>query len=116
MSVRAALETLYTDTCTIFGYENQTSGSKTKSVEVAIYENQPCRISFSAVKKSDQSATVGYPEQEIKLFLSPDLDIAEGSRIIVVRNGKTTAYKHSGTAAIYATHQEIVLEIERKYT
>ena len=116
MSVRAALETLYTDVCTVYGYENQTSGAKTRSVEVAVYENQPCRISFSTVKQSEQTETVASPEQVIKLFLSPDLDIAEGSRIVVSRNGKTTAYKHSGTAAFYPTHQEIVLELERKYT
>ncbi|TQX27951.1 hypothetical protein D1N55_18600, partial [Clostridioides difficile] len=46
-------------------------------------------------------------EQTIKLFISPDIEIKAGSKLII--NDKE--YVRSGESAIYPNHQEIVLEL-----
>ncbi|EQF03283.1 hypothetical protein QEI_0865, partial [Clostridioides difficile CD129] len=46
-------------------------------------------------------------EQTIKLFISPDIEIKAGSKLII--NDKE--YVRSGESAIYPNHQEIILEL-----
>ncbi|TQX28014.1 hypothetical protein D1N55_18385, partial [Clostridioides difficile] len=46
-------------------------------------------------------------EQTIKLFISPDIEIKAGSKLII--NDKE--YVRSGESAIYSNHQEIILEL-----
>ncbi|MFL8797998.1 hypothetical protein Q3228_19010, partial [Clostridioides difficile] len=46
-------------------------------------------------------------EQTIKLFISPDVEIKSGSKLII--NDKE--YVRSGESAIYPNHQEIILEL-----
>ncbi|HBG1494195.1 TPA: hypothetical protein KPH48_002465, partial [Clostridioides difficile] len=43
----------------------------------------------------------------IKLFISPDIEIKAGSKLII--NDKE--YVRSGESAIYPNHQEIILEL-----
>ncbi|MDE3563871.1 hypothetical protein PV597_18395, partial [Clostridioides difficile] len=46
-------------------------------------------------------------EQTIKLFISPEIEIKAGSKLII--NNKE--YVRSGESAIYPNHQEIILEL-----
>lgn len=46
-----------------------------------------------------------------KLFISPDVAIKAGSKIIVTQHGRTTEYSNSGVPAVYPTHQEIMLTL-----
>ncbi|HBG7860105.1 TPA: hypothetical protein KRF17_003499, partial [Clostridioides difficile] len=46
-------------------------------------------------------------EQTIKLFISPDIEIKAGSKLII--NDKE--YVRSGESVIYPNHQEIILEL-----
>ena len=47
----------------------------------------------------------------MKLFISPDVLIKAGSKIIVTQHGRTTEYSNSGVPAVYPTHQEIMLTL-----
>lgn len=49
--------------------------------------------------------------QSVKLFISPDIVIKAGSKIIVTQHGRTTEYSNSGVPAVYPTHQEIMLTL-----
>lgn len=112
---RKMIEKLYTDTCTITNLENKQNGRFTDQGEVVVCENQPCRISFNQqVNASDESDTVSRSTIEPKLFISPDIEVKEGSRVAVTRGGRTFAYKASGQPAYYETHQEITLIKEVK--
>ena len=53
--------------------------------------------------------------QTTTLFISPDVVIEPGSKIVVTQNGKTVAYKQSGEPALYNTHQEIILELFERW-
>lgn len=51
--------------------------------------------------------------QTVTLYIDPDLEIPEGSKITVTQNGVIGDYERSGKAAVYTCHQEVPLELFR---
>lgn len=112
-AARKAQELLYDGVCTVTEYR-KVKDEKTKlsgMEDVIVLEGQPCRISFSKVSQAIQTESAENTTQSIKLFISPDVIIQPGSKITATQNGVTTVYKSSGVPAVYATHQEIMLEL-----
>lgn len=109
---RKAIEALYKDRCEIVEYQKVTKANKSTGYkEVSVIKNQPCRLSIensTATALVDGAATV---QQTTKLFISPEIVVSPGSKIIVTRNNRTTEYKNSGFSAVYCSHQEIILEL-----
>lgn len=106
---------MYEGLCTIMEYHD-VRDEKTKlshEEEVTIVENQPCKLSFEKLNAVVQTDTASAKSQIIKLFLAPEVQVKAGSKIIVTQNGMTEEYSSSGQAAIYSTHQEIILELFR---
>ena len=113
VKARSAVESLYHGTCTITAYvKTKKANGATAFTESVLYEDQPCRLSFSTIGQTqpneDASSTV---VQVVKLFLAPELQVPTGSKIAVTQYDVTTDYKASGKPAVYKSHQEIVLEI-----
>lgn len=109
---RKALEMLYEGTCSIIGYEKiKRENGSTGFSEVIKHENQPCRLSFEKITGTNMKDGAAQVSQTTKLFISPDVVIDAGSKLVVTQNGITTEYKRSGEPAIYDTHQEIILEL-----
>ena len=110
---RKAIEVFYEHTCTVveYGKYKDSVTKQTKLGEKTVLENQPCKLSFSTIKASDQTESANQVQQVIKLFVAPEVEIKEGSKIIVTYNGKVNEYKNSGVPSIFPTHQEIVLEL-----
>lgn len=111
-AARKAQESLYFGKATVCEYkkiidENHLS----KFQEVTVLEEQPCRLSFESKKQSVQSESTNNVVQTIKLFLSPDVTINPGSKITVTQDNVTNDYTNSGIAAVYPTHQEVILEL-----
>jgi hypothetical protein len=111
--VRSAIEKLYTGLCNTFEYEGVRDPVTkiTKHQEVPKLINQPCKLSFEKINSSNQSETAASIAVTAKLFISPDVVISPGSKLVVTQNGKTTEYKSSGEPAFYASHQEVILEL-----
>lgn len=112
VKVRKAIEHGYVGCCDVIEYqkikkENHSTGFQ----EIKVLENEPCRVSFKSISSASSSSGAIGISQEIKLFISPDLVIKEGSKIVVTQNGRTTQYKNSGVPAVYPTHQEIILKL-----
>lgn len=109
-------ETQYEDTCTVterIPQRNETN-KRTELVETQTLIDQPCKLTFreTTLLASKESTTMSNVVQEILLFISPDVTIKPGSKIEITRkNGMMEVYKNSGIPQVYATHQEIVLEI-----
>lgn len=113
-SVRKAIESLYVGLCSITNSQavfDETT-KRTTFKDVVLVENEPCRLSFSTVKETSQTETVGEVGQVVKLFIRPELEIKAGSKITVTQNGRTTKYIASGQPAVHTNHQEIVLVLE----
>jgi len=113
-AARIALEKFhYQDICSVIEYQD-IKDPETKLIskrEVAVLENQPCKLSFEtngSATNTDEAAAI---TQDIKLFISPEIEIAPGSKIVITREGREAAYSQSGVPAVYPTHQEIMLTI-----
>ena len=105
---RKAIEMLYRDKCTIVEYQpiKDPMTKRTNNKEVIVLENQPCKLSYKNVTSTEQGK-VAKLEQTIKLFISSDIEIKAGSKLII--NNKE--YVRSGEPAIYPNHQEMLLEL-----
>ena len=116
VDVRNAIESLYIGNCTVTEHQKtfDETTKQTKFVDVDILTNIPCRLSFSSVRPTDENVAASVT-QSIKLFLAPEINIPAGCKITVTQNGKTTAYKQSGEPAVHTHHQEISLELFKKW-
>lgn len=117
-AARKAQEATYEGLCTIFEYREVTDGDTKLSSEeeVAVIEDQPCKLSFEKLNAAVQTETAAMAAQGIKLFLAPETEVKSNSKIVVTQNGATREYCASGEPAIYSTHQEIPLELFRGWT
>lgn len=79
--------------------------------EVSLLTDQTCHLSYSGTAAAADSGTIAMAAQTIKLFLEPEIMIPPGSRIEVTQLGRTESYAQSGKAAVYSSHQEILLEL-----
>lgn len=112
-AARKAVESTYIGVCDVVEYGN-TTDKKTKITyqgEVTVLEKQPCKLSFEKIQAAVQTEFGAAVSQSVKLFIAPEIEIKSGSKIVVTQNGITTAYKSSSEAAIYPSHQEIMLEL-----
>ena len=114
-AARRAQEATYEGLCTIYEYRDVTD-EKTKlssEEEVAVIEDQPCKLSFEKLNAVVQTETAAAAAQGIKLFLAPEIMVGSNSKIVVTQNGITEEYSASGKPAIYPTHKEITLALFR---
>lgn len=112
VKARKAIEKMYVHTCTIVIKDKvKQKDYSTKLVDKVLIEEQPCRISFSSISTVNENSHSGLKQQTIKLFIAPEVNIKEGSKIIVNHDGVESLFSKSGVPAVYPTHQEINLEI-----
>ena len=117
-AARRAQEATYEGICTIYEYRDVTD-EKTKlssEEEIAVIEDQPCKLSFEKLNSVVQTETAAVQAQGVKLFLAPEIAVGSNSKIVVTQNGVTDEYSASGKPAIYPTHQEITLESFRGWS
>lgn len=114
------LATLWKDRCTIFIKKKVTDPftNLTDFMEIPVINEEPCKLSFQTLSVNTESNPAAMVTQTVKLFLSPDLDIPSGCKIIVKRFGvieREFVYARSGEAGIFTNHQEIPLTTWRGY-
>lgn len=117
VKAKKALMLLYEDTCTIYANVpvlDEATGI-TEYLETALHENVPCRISFGGAAAAAADELAPEIQQQITLFLAPEVDVPAGCKISVTREGKTVDYSRSGEPSVYKTHQEIKLELFERY-
>lgn len=113
---KPALEKLlYRGVCTI-QIRKSVKDDKTKKAKNEIetlYEDVPCLLSHS----SDNTGKTDVPraEQNIELFINPNIIIPPNSKIIVTQDNVEECYGLSGVANRYPGHQEIHLEKWEKW-
>lgn len=113
---RKAVESRYKGLCDILE-KRKVKDEVTKATvlrDTAVLSNQPCRLSYSSSGTANQTDTISNIEQTIKLFIAPEIKIAPGSKLRITQNGVTTDYISSGVPAVYETHQEVSLELEKE--
>ena len=77
-------------------------------IEMQSVRNERTKVSYGSLNTVGQTGTGATNRQTVKLFISPNVMIKPGSKVVVGRN----AYKASGVPAVYTdTHQEIMLDM-----
>ena len=108
VKVRKAFEKMYDSKCTVIVHEEYEKDNGSSGFhDVTVLEDEPCKVQYSSVKAATQDTAVATVSQEIRLFISPDVEIPTGSKIIA----NSVNYTHSGVVAKYQTHQEIVMTL-----
>lgn len=112
-AARKAVESTYEGVCDIIEYVSVKDKKSmiTRQDEVVTSENQPCKLSFEKIAAAVQTDTGAAVTQGVKLFIAPEINVKNGSKIVVTQNNVTTEYSASGQPAVYASHQEIMLEL-----
>ena len=116
---RKALERLWKDRCSVFVKKKVTDPTTklTDFVETPLLQDQPCKLSFETLTSSSGDPVAAIT-QTVKLFLSPDVEIPAGSKIVVTRFNdleRQFTYSKSGEAGVFTNHQEIQLEPFKGY-
>lgn len=116
---RKALERLWKDRCTVY-HKVKVKDPDTKLTdfdEKPLLQDQPCKLSFETLSSTDGDP-VATLTQSVKLFISPDVKIPAGCKIVVTRFNdleRTFTYANSGEAGVFTNHQEILLEPWKGY-
>jgi len=110
-AVKAALQLLWKDLCTVIEYQEFTRENKsTGQQEVIVLENQPCKLSFERLQPVNQTDSAAVLVQTNKMFIDNEIVIKPGSKIIITRQGgRVFEFKQSGEVGYFSNHQEIPL-------
>ena len=111
VSVRSAIESLYRDTADIYIIEKAVNPDthRTEMTYQLFDSDIPCKLSIKTAYITSDSDTVSTSEQSITLFLSPDIIVPSGSRVLIHHFGREMKFEQSGLPAVYPDHQEITL-------
>lgn len=103
---------LWKGCCTVLvkAYETNEDTGVSEEMEIPVFEDEPCHLSFGSSPPSTDGSGANYASQTIKLFIGSALDIPKGSKIVVTQNGVTASYSSSGAPKRYSGHQEIELK------
>ena len=117
VSARCAIERSYIGFCTIVEQKKvQNANKSTGFQEVIVLENQPCKLSFSSVKSVSENGVGATVTQTTKVFLSPEIKVKTGSKLIITQNGVVAEYQNSGEPATFFTHQEIGIQLFERWS
>jgi len=109
-AIRAALRSMWNDTCIVYEYKPVQKANKTTvHEEVAVITKEPCRLSFSRLTQTNQTDTAAKAPQIVKLFLDETLEIKAGSKIVIACRGREFTFGYGGEPGIFDNHQEVVL-------
>lgn len=102
---------MFEDTGTVYEQTERVDNGRTKKTLECIYQDIPCRLSFSSISTTTAGDGANKAPQTVKLFVAPDVAIKAGSRIHVVRaTGAVSDWRSAGRPADYQTHREYLLE------
>lgn len=121
IDMQSIVAMMYKDTCTIVERQKvkDPSTKKTEFKEVVVLKDQPCRLSYKSFPETSVD-NVARMTQQVKLFLSPQIKVNAGSKLIVTqkydsREDRVTEFSSSGVPAVYPSHQEISLELFERW-
>lgn len=113
---RKAIERMYDSLCTVIVFqEYEKPNGVTAFREEVLFEDEPCHVSQTPITRATNSNGANEVEKIINLFISPDLTIPAGSKIIVTYCDISYEYKSSGVPSHYDAFQQIQLELVNRW-
>lgn len=114
---RNAIMKLWDGLCDVFtvtAVKDKDTG-RTVQTETVLFRNEPCRVSYSSIASASPQSEAADVRQIIKLFISKDVKIPEGAKLVITQEGRTEKYRRAGKPAVYSVHQEIMLELVKEW-
>lgn len=111
--LRAAIESTLEDTADIYecsGTEVDENG-QTVPQKKCLYKDVPCRLSRGGMAVNELK-NVLVSDGAAKLYTLPEVEIPNGSIIVVKKAGKTWQFKRSRYEMRYQSHTEYGLELD----
>jgi len=110
---KKALELLWKGTCDVFIQAEVTDPvtKRTAFQPQLLHNDQRCKLSFESLKTTMENSHAAEVVQSTKLFISNEITIPPGSKIVVTQNGKTAEFEMSGEPGFFTYHQEVPLQI-----
>lgn len=110
----AALRLMYTDQMTVERTERyRTEYGETKERLRTVYENAPCRISFTSTAAPVRTDNLPSMEYEATVFYDADMVIQQND-VVTVRRGDRTYQGRAGLSAVYPRHAETPIAIHER--
>lgn len=109
--VKQGIDSLYDSTADIWTFEEDVKDNNSVFIEDKLkpsktYTDKPCRVSQKNIGGSSDGAV----KYETRLFISSELNIPAGSRVVVTdKHDNVTEYVRTGEPFKYSNHQEITL-------
>lgn len=116
INARPNIERMYRGKLTLYEWELVTDpiSHVSSEKEIIVVEDQPCLLSHSSTAPTTSSEGVPSVIKTTKIFLSPEVAIKEGSKLVVTQDGVTNTYERSGIPSVYPTHQEVTVNVIEK--
>lgn len=116
-AARRAIEKLYTGRCTVIVRQDikDPVTKITSQQEIPVLEDLPCRLSHERLAAAGTASPAALIAQSIKVFMAPEIAVPPGSKLVITQNAVTEEYANSGKPAVYATHQEITLNLFERW-
>lgn len=114
---KEALKRLHIGTITVYvneTKENEETGFE-EDVETELYKNVACRISYKNDETSKLNDMTANANKIVDVFTDPDINILEGSRLVINWLGKTLELKNVGIAQYHYTHNKYTAEITKEH-
>lgn len=109
---RAAVESLYDRVFEVYeAQEVEMPNGSTEIEFVKTAEARPCRISYFRVSAAKQEELTASVSQSVVMYCAPDVQVKEGSEIVVIKGTFRERYCASGTPSSYDSHKEIPLKL-----
>ncbi len=116
VSTRKAIESTYIGLCTIVEMQDiEDTNHITKEVEVVVYENLKCRLSFEGSGSAVGNGINNTVSLSVKLFIAPEVDIKAGAKVLVLQSGENFEFNRGGEPIKRDTHQEVELTLVRRW-
>ena len=95
IQIQNAITSMWNGRMTVYGNKsvfNEVTKITEIENDVVLAKDIPCRISFKTISKVSEQDGAFKTVQEIKLFCAPEIEIVEGSRLVITHIIKKLFY------------------------
>ena len=112
---KRAIEGFYDAVCSVYVYDTEKDGKISRGTRRLSAKDIPCRMVYKGFPHTEEALNAAKLNYIVKMYISPERDIPEGSYVEVNYKGKKYGFAMAGKAARYMTHQEIQLKLEKRW-
>ena len=111
------LQSLWNGKCSVFVKREKLNpyNKRTEFTEEMILCDISCKLSFGAFKPTNSGDVGAINSGYAKIFVSNDIEIEIGSKIVVSQNNTQYVFTNSGESKTYSNHKEIEVELFKEW-